>query len=252
MVGSAVWRQRGPAAADGHTAVLTGADVAALRRVVEDPIGGADGLDRQTALDVLTELEAHRARRRRVTSYAVCPACGNGFDIGLRRRPQPLRREPPPPHPDPLGAAVTPAGAESVARALATALARGNRRLNGPDAFWVGVGQTVLWPLLWLGAVTGADMAEVGTWAHPDAVDATLARASDGLEALAGTAEVELVREHWAYVRDCRPAGLRIGFTNALAMIRHWELERDRARAYRVRHPAGNSERIELREESGT
>jgi hypothetical protein len=225
--------------------VLTSADVAALRRVVEDPIGGADGLDRETALDLLSELEAHQARRRRVASYAVCPACGNGFDIGLRRRPRPLWREPPPPHPDPIGAAPTPAGAQRVARTLALALAWGSRRLNGTDAFWVGVGETVLWPLLWWGAVTGADMAEVGAWAHPDAVHATLAKVSEGLDALDDTTEAELVREQWSFVRECRPAGLRIGFTYACGMIRHWEQETGRAGTSGRRAPAGSAEKIE-------
>jgi hypothetical protein len=75
-------------------------------------------------------------------------------------------------------------GPSAAARELATALAWGSRRLNGPDAFWVSVGQTLLWPLLWLGAAAAADMAEVGGWAHPDAVEATLARVSEALDAL--------------------------------------------------------------------
>ncbi len=223
------------------TRVLRPAEVTELRRrVAALPADCDTGLDRSTAYDVLSQLAELQARRKHGPNRVHCPYCGEGFDVahGVTTRPPGWRR-PPPWQPDPIGASASPAGAERTARELAKALAWGSRP-NGTDAFWASVGQTVLWPLLWLGAATGADMAEVGGWSHPDAVEATMARVSEALDALDDTPDAELVREQWEGVRECRPQGLRTGFTYAHGMVRHWELQK--ARPVRLDPVAGGRE----------
>lgn len=186
--------------------------------------GTSAGLDRETAHDVLSQLEElQTARRHKATFYVFCPYCGEGFDTahGLGRA---TPSEGPPRHGDPIGAADTVGGAERAARLMADAMAWRNDSLRGPDAFWVDYGRAVLWPLLYVAHHTGRDMADVRLLAHPPGRAETLVTVSTDLEAMAPSVDVDRVRRQWDRIAGSDPRALRAAFEYAYGMVQHWQI----------------------------
>lgn len=208
------------------TRVLRPAEVRELRRrVAALPADCDSGLDRSTAYDVLSQLAELQARRKHGPNTVHCPYCGEGFDLahGVTTRP-PGWRNPPPRHPDPVTASSTLAGADDVARVLATAMAWGSDRLAGKDAFWVDFGRTVVWPLLYLANATGRDMQDVRLWTHPMRVAETMATVATELITLAPGADADVARLLWDTIAGQREQAQHTAFSYAYGMIRHWEL----------------------------
>lgn len=218
--------------------MLKPSELAELRRhLAALPAGSTEGLDRNTALDLLAQLEGLQWRRTLGPHYAFCPYCGEGLDAAqaaraTTRRPRrphlPRRGDPPPRHPDPVGAASTLTSAEEVTRALAGAMTWGRVPKDYPpavsDAFWVDFARLVLAPMLYLGHHGGRDMASVRLQAHPGHVAETLVAVAIELEAMVPSPDVDQARREWACIVGQRAPAQREIFSWAYGMVRHWEL----------------------------
>ena len=210
------------------------------RRLAAQPAGSAEGLDRDTAMDLLAQLEGLQWRRSLGPHYAFCPHCGEGLDAAQSRttrrprRHQPPSGPPPPRHPDPVAAAATMAAADQVTRVLAEAMAwrrvPDDRPPAVPEAFWVDFARRVLAPLLYLAHRRGRDMDSVRLQCHPGQVTETLVAVSAELEALGPSPDVDLVRSEWASIVGQRSAAQREVFSWAYYIVRHWELSEAEAR----------------------
>lgn len=222
---------------------LKPSELAELRRhLAALPAGSTEGLDRDTALDLLVQLEGLQWRRTLGPRYAFCPYCGEGLDAAqaaraaTRRSPghEPPCGAPPERHPDPVGAAATLATAEEVTRALAEAMTwdRGtkDRPPAVPEAFWVDFARLVLAPMLYLAHHGGRDIASVRLQAHPGHVAGTLVTVAADLEALGPSPEVDRARREWACIVGHRTPAQREIFSWAYGMVRCWELSEAEAK----------------------
>ena len=217
-------------------------ELAELRRhVAALPAGSTEGLGRDTALDLLAQLEGLHWRRSLGPHYAFCPYCGEGLDAAQAarttrrpRRHEPPSGDPPPRHPDPLGAAATMAAAEQVTRVLAEAMTwrrvPDDRPPAVPEAFWVDFARLVLAPLLYLAHHRGRDMDSVRLQSHPGHVTETLIAVAAELEALGPSPDVDLARSEWACIVGQRSPAQREVFCWAYYIVRHWEPSEAEAR----------------------
>ena len=218
--------------------MLKPCELAELRRhLAALPAGSTEGLGRDAALDLLAQFEGLQWRRTLGQHYAFCPYCGEGLDAAQaaraatrrpRRRHLPPRGDPPPRHPDPVGAAATMATAEEVTRALAEAMTWDRVPKDYPpavpDAFWVDFARLVLAPMLYLAHYGGRDMASVRLQAHPGHVAETLVAVATELEAMVHSPDIDHARREWACIVGQRAPAQREIFSWAYRMVRHWEL----------------------------
>lgn len=222
--------------------MLKPSELAELRRhLAALPADSTEGLDRDTALGLLAQLEGLQWRRTLGPHYAFCPHCGEGLDAiqaarttRRPRRQRPPSGEPPPRHPNPVGAAATMAAAEHVTRVLAEAMTwrrvPDDRPPAVPEAFWVDFARLILAPILYLAHHRGRDMDSVRLQSHPGHAAETLVAVAAELEATGPSPDVELARRDWACIASQRSPAQREVFSWAYYIVRHWELSEAEAR----------------------
>lgn len=204
------------------TTVLTPSDVAQLMRSVAMLAPGSpSGLDKETAYDVLSQLE--ELQLCRLPRLLRCPHCREALGVTHRRRPAADRPSQQPRHPDPVGAAGSAEGAEAATQALGQALLWRGGPPGDQDDYWVGIACAVLRPLLVVARSTGGDVDAVADLAHPDHSAATLVSVAGALDELGSDEHAGRARRDWAATAGLDTRAQRMAFTYAFRMALHWQ-----------------------------